>query len=45
MSRINCARIVPWHEQWHREMTNQRTVPVPFPIGGVGTGTVTQKTA
>jgi len=34
MSCINCARIVPWHDQWHREMTNQQTVPVPFPIGG-----------
>jgi hypothetical protein len=34
MSCINCARIVPWHEEWHREMTKQQTVPVPFPIGG-----------
>jgi hypothetical protein len=34
MSCINCARIVPWHDRWHREMTNQQTVPVPFPIGG-----------
>ena len=35
MSCINCARIVPWHDRWHREMTNQQTVPVAFPIGGV----------
>jgi hypothetical protein len=34
MSCINCGRIVPWHDRWHREMTNQQTVPVPFPIGG-----------
>jgi hypothetical protein len=30
----NCAGIVPWHNQWHREMTNQQIVPVPFPLGG-----------
>ena len=34
MSCINWAGIVPWHDKWHRAMTNQQTVPVPFPIGG-----------
>ena len=34
ISCINRARIVPWHDKWHRGMTNQQTVPVPFPIGG-----------
>jgi hypothetical protein len=34
MSCINYARIVPWHDKWHGEMTNHSTVPVPFPIGG-----------